>query len=287
MGVMPTSSLSLAEALFVKFAKSFYDTTGLPVQLRRPGEFQVGEEDGMPDFCRVMARGRKSCEQCEKFHLSLQDAEGGQARTQRCFAGLTSSAVPVVREGQAVGFLHTGHAYVDRMPGCGNPGQGCALPGRREGGYPCAGACRKTARLPAGRYEGVLGLLAVFSEQLASLSLQPVAGAGYPAVDHVIRQIRHDPTRPWRLTECARMAGMHPAYFSEKFHQRTGSTLTAYLAGQRVEKARQLLSYTGLPVSEIGFASGFRSLSQFNRVYKKLVGRPPGADRRKREATRA
>jgi AraC-like DNA-binding protein len=73
---------------------------------------------------------------------------------------------------------------------------------------------------------------------------------------------------------------MHPSYFSEKFHDRTGETLTNFLAALRVNKARQLLAYTALPISEIAFASGFRSLSQFNRVYKKRTGHAPGEDRR-------
>jgi transcriptional regulator GlxA family with amidase domain len=104
-------------------------------------------------------------------------------------------------------------------------------------------------------------------------------GSHYPAIDHLLGQMRSHPERPWRLTECARLAGMHPTYFSEKFHQRTGLTLTSFLARQRVERARQLLRYTGLPISEIAFASGFRSLSQFNRVYKQLLGQTPSSER--------
>lgn len=276
---MSLSSPGAPTHLLEKFARSFRKSTGLPVHLFRPGEFSVGEEEGIPDFCRVMAKGRKSCASCRELHLKLQDPEAASVKTIRCFAGLTSSAVPVRREGKVLGYLHTGHAYVDQKPGCGQPGRGCVLPGRKEGGFPCSGACRKTLCLSKDRYEGAVGLLEIFSAQLASLPTPPNGGATYPGVDHLLRQLRADPTRPWRMSDCARMAGMHPTYFSEKFHQQTGATFTSFLATLRVEKARQLLHYTGLPISEVAFASGFRSLSQFNRVFKKITGQAPSAER--------
>ncbi len=272
---MPFSALPFPPALLEKFAAGFHRLVGLPLQVQKPGEYQTFTELGLPDFCRVMAQGRKSCEQCVAFHLSLQDAAGRESRTQRCFAGLTSSAVPVVREGEILGFLHTGHTYVDRRPGCRAPGRGCVLPGRREGGFPCSGACQKTLRLDAERYHAAISLLEIFAIQLGASALPREQGSHYPAIDHLLRQMRTHPERSWRLGECARLAGMHPTYFSEKFHQRTGRTLTDFLARQRVEKAWQLLRYTGLPISEVAFSSGFRSLSQFNRTFKKITGAIP------------
>ncbi len=241
----------------------------------------------MPAFCQVMAQRRRSCEQCLATHLALEDPEGTQPRTGVCFAGLTCSAVPVNCGGRVIGFLHTGHAYVDRpKQACGEPGHGCLLPGRgatsstRRKTRPCAGACHMTRQLGQMEYEGAVGLLAVFANQLASVHVQQPEKATYPAIDHTIRKIRQDPTQPWTLGNLARQAGMHPAYFSAKFHAHTGKTLTDFLAALRVERAKHLLAYTGLPISEIAFSSGFRSISQFNRVYKKLSGHPPGADHR-------
>jgi len=266
-------------SLFSDFAASFHQATGLPLQWQAPGEFSIAEEEGIPKFCRVMSTGRKACATCVKTHVALQDATHLQIRTARCFAGLTSSAVPVVRDARVLGFLHTGHVYVDRPPGCAVPGRGCMLPGSRERRCACAGACRDTKKLSSATYEGALGLLRLFSSQLASAHVAANATPGCSAIEHIVRLLRKDVARDWRLGELATAAGMHPGYFSEQFHRHTGSTLTRFLATHRVAKARQLLELTGYPVSEIAFASGFRSISQFNRVFKAVSGTTPKAVR--------
>jgi transcriptional regulator GlxA family with amidase domain len=54
------------------------------------------------------------------------------------------------------------------------------------------------------------------------------------------------------------------------------------VARTRFENARNLLRDSNLRVSEIAFAVGFQSLSQFNRVFKKLAGKSPTEFRRER-----
>lgn len=262
--------------LLDNFTESYVRATGLPLQWHSPGEFSVGEDPAVPDFCKVMSTSRKACQQCIQTHLSLQDPAGRESRTTQCFAGLTSSAVPVVSDDQVLGFLHTGHCYVDRARGCGSPGRGCVLPGRAERRCACAGACRETPKLTTDRYEGANGLVRVFAGQLGAALTSLPEGGTYPAIDHAVRQIRAAVTHDWRLGDLARQTGMHPGYFSEQFHQHTGITFTRFLATLRVERARYLLDYTALPVSEIAFASGFRSISQFNRVFRMHTGCAPG-----------
>jgi AraC-like DNA-binding protein len=77
------------------------------------------------------------------------------------------------------------------------------------------------------------------------------------------------------LTKVAKAAGMSPNYLSEKFKEVTGVNFARYVAHIRFEKARKLLQDVDLRISEIAFAVGFQSLSQFNRVFKKLAGKSP------------
>jgi AraC-like DNA-binding protein len=81
------------------------------------------------------------------------------------------------------------------------------------------------------------------------------------------------------LGKVARAANTSPNYFSEKFKEATGTTFVSYVARTRFEKAAALLREGDLRVSEIAFATGFQSLSQFNRVFKKSSGKSPTAYR--------
>lgn len=77
------------------------------------------------------------------------------------------------------------------------------------------------------------------------------------------------------LTKVARATNTNANYLSEKFKKVTGVNFVKYVARTRYEKARILLQDADLRVSEIAFAVGFQSLSQFNRVFKKLSGKSP------------
>ena len=77
------------------------------------------------------------------------------------------------------------------------------------------------------------------------------------------------------LTRVAKAAETSANYLSEKFKEATGTNFVKYVARTRFEKAAALLRQSDLRVSEIAFASGFQSLSQFNRVFKKLSGTCP------------
>lgn len=77
------------------------------------------------------------------------------------------------------------------------------------------------------------------------------------------------------LGKVARVANTSTNYFSEKFREATGMNFVTYVARTRFEKAATLLREADLRVSEIAFAVGFQSLSQFNRVFKKFAGQSP------------
>jgi AraC-like DNA-binding protein len=81
------------------------------------------------------------------------------------------------------------------------------------------------------------------------------------------------------LTKVAKAANISRNHLSEKFKQVTGTNFVEYVARARFEEARDLLMNSNRRISEIAFAVGFQSLSQFNRVFKKLSGKSPSAYR--------
>ncbi len=77
------------------------------------------------------------------------------------------------------------------------------------------------------------------------------------------------------LTKVAKFSNISGNHLSEKFKEVTGINFVDYIARARTEKARELLENSNLRISEIAFAVGFQSLSQFNRVFKKLTRKSP------------
>ena len=110
-------------------------------------------------------------------------------------------------------------------------------------------------------------------------SLQFVTGSGDRAEPVEIwkarKLIRDHSDGELSLTEVARSVNLSANYLSEKFKEVTGVNFVRYVGQTRTAKARDLLRNSNLRISEIAFAVGFQSLSQFNRVFKKLARKSP------------
>lgn len=75
------------------------------------------------------------------------------------------------------------------------------------------------------------------------------------------------------LTEVARHCGVSEGHLSRMFHHATGLTFREYVTQVRMEHATTLLAQTGKTITEIAYESGFQSLSQFHRVFRKVNGK--------------
>lgn len=89
------------------------------------------------------------------------------------------------------------------------------------------------------------------------------------------------------LAQVARHSGVSEGHLSRLFHHATGLTFREYVAQVRVEHAKALLLHSSKGVTEIAFESGFQSLSQFHRVFRRTFSTTPGAMRRQRQNTNA
>lgn len=78
----------------------------------------------------------------------------------------------------------------------------------------------------------------------------------------------------------AQETGMSLSAFCHYFKRVTGRTLTDFITEVRVGRARRLLIETNDGIAQIAYASGFESLSNFNRCFHDLTGVSPREFRR-------
>lgn len=89
-----------------------------------------------------------------------------------------------------------------------------------------------------------------------------------------------------RLPMLSQMVGMTASAFSRFFKQRTGKTLNEYIVDVRLGHAARLLVDTTNTVSEICYSTGFNTLANFNRLFRKRKGCSPTEFREKYRKTR-
>jgi transcriptional regulator GlxA family with amidase domain len=137
--------------------------------------------------------------------------------------------------------------------------------------------------LDANTVSTALDLLAFFAEHLCAEESQLRALAGTGGTTPVATALRylHDyHTEDISLTGVARQVGWTPSYFSARFRAITGFTFVDYLHRLRVHHAQTLLQDTSRTVTDIAYACGFNSQSQFNRVFRAVTGTSPRAYRK-------
>jgi AraC-like DNA-binding protein len=83
------------------------------------------------------------------------------------------------------------------------------------------------------------------------------------------------------LDTLAREARLSPFHFQRTFTARFGESPHACATRARLERAKDLLLNSELPVTDICFQVGFESLGSFSSLFNKRVGSPPSAYRRR------
>ena len=75
---------------------------------------------------------------------------------------------------------------------------------------------------------------------------------------------------------------LSPNYLSKLFRKEMGVSLSEYIQGQRMARAKRLLLQTELSISQIAAETGYPSFAHFSKQFKKFVGMTPGEYRRQR-----
>ena len=86
----------------------------------------------------------------------------------------------------------------------------------------------------------------------------------------------------WPVRRLARVSGVSEAHFARSFKDAFGAPPHRYLLTLRIERAKAMLRDSDLPITEIAYATGWKSLGTFGRTFRDVTGESPG-DLRARE----
>lgn len=94
-------------------------------------------------------------------------------------------------------------------------------------------------------------------------------------VSNALRLLHQRPGVAWTLENLAGKVGVSRAAFARRFKSLVGQPMFQYLTALRVQKAKELLRDTALPVYEIASRTGYESDLAFTRTFKKKTGLTP------------
>jgi AraC-like DNA-binding protein/ligand-binding sensor protein len=271
----------LRSRLFRDYESVFTKATGLALALR-PLEYWQLEHHGKKNenaFCAMLAEHPATLAVCLQAHESMVQNTVEMPHTVTCPFGLTETAVPVKLGEKTIGFLRIGQV-LRRSPSRADTAKVNRT--LAEHGVRFTTELRKAWEhnplIPPDKYGAIVRLLTFFAEQLSALINQIVVektNAEPPLVRKAREYIDQHKMQPLSLSAVATAAGASVFHFCKVFRKATGLKFTDYVARVRLEDARTQLLNPNRRVSEVAYDVGFQSLTQFNRMFRRVFGRSP------------
>ena len=271
----------LRSRLFRDYETVFTKATGLALALRPREYWQLahhGKKSENP-FCALLAEHPETLSVCLQAHEEMIRHTGDIPHTVTCPFGLTETAVPVRLGSETIGYLRLGQV-LRRSPTSAdtkkvsNKLESHGLRFSKQ----VHDAWNRNPLLPPEQYGAIVRLLTFFAEQLSALINQIVIeqkNVEPPLVQKAREYIEKHKAEPLSLSAVAQAAGASVFHFCKIFRKTTGLKFTDYVARVRLEEARTQLLNPNRRISEVAYDVGFQSLTQFNRMFKRVFGQSP------------
>ena len=133
-------------------------------------------------------------------------------------------------------------------------------------------------------FEVVMGLIEILFLLSKSKDLRYINDNSYVSVNdenkndrlaEVFQYVKSNYKEEISLDEIAKIANLTPTSFCRMFKSKTKKPFVEYLNEIRVSNACKYLIETDLGISEIAYECGYKTASNFNKLFKKLIGTTP------------
>ena len=94
-------------------------------------------------------------------------------------------------------------------------------------------------------------------------------------LNRVIGKIEEDLACHLSLAQLSDLVGLSIPHFCRAFKQTVGCPPYAFVLRRRIEKAKELLRHSSMPLTDIALACGFSSSSHFSNAFRREAGMPP------------
>jgi AraC-like DNA-binding protein len=95
------------------------------------------------------------------------------------------------------------------------------------------------------------------------------------AIERVIRHMREHLEEPLDLDQLAGIAAISKFHLVRVFDELTGTTPRHFVSCLRMQRAKELLLSSPVPITEICMQVGYASMGSFSRTFSELVGLSP------------
>ncbi len=266
--------------VYREYEQAYAEVTQLPLILRSavPDRELNAEGDHHHEFCNFMRKHNDSCKTC--MHLGEKHPEVKDTLQYACFAGINISAVPIKVHQETIGYLQTGEVLLESLTPEKLEGTtrqllewGIELEAEKLKEFMHEGKI-----LSPKQYEAVVKMLEIFAKHISEiasrLSVSPDLNEP-EGIKKSRKYINKHSDERISLDDVASIANMSASHFCRVFKKATDMNFSDYLSRVRIEKAKKMLLESNFTMTHVAYDTGFNSVTDFNRTFKKVTGETP------------
>lgn len=244
-------------------------------------------------FCTLAKRQRLGHFDCVRNKLATNRLATRRqcGFTGQCHLGLTELVQPLIYRGRVLGIFYFGSVVLKATEGAGRRRIKRWAQRRKSDARPLLQAfervplidaaqlhaCRERLQLVATLAERVLDAHGLPLERYRTAMIaEPDHKNIPPLVQSAMHYVHRNQSEPLTVSAVAAYLNCHADYLSRVFKQSVRSGLADYILRVRIDRARHLIATEKFSLGEIAWRTGFQDQSHFSRVFKRLVGVPPG-----------
>lgn len=265
----------------LELIKAFYNLTGIKTAVYNMDFTEImayPKENG--DFCKLMHQSEMSCRGCDKSAAEMcrKCADGNQLLIQKCHAGLTEVASPIIERNNVIGYIIFGQITNEKNRDffVNDVIEKC-----EKYGFLQDELCRYIKKIPYYSDEQISDASRIINALASYIILEHIAFVEeMPLIYSIKKYISDNLSSRLSISELTKYFCMSKAglYRITKPHMPEG--IAEYIKKQRMNKATDLLQHTSKPIWQIAEETGFSDVNYFLRVFKKYHGIPAGKYRK-------
>jgi AraC-like DNA-binding protein len=270
-----------------EYSDIVFKLTGLVIDfISAEGEtLRISHMVNFNPYCKMLRsceNGKKACLQCDVFN-ALRAADEKKAVCYSCYAGLHEIVVPVFDEKENyIGCMTSGQFHLSGTPLFTQRKILALAEQYGLDGNELYNAYKMSNSLAPVQVEGIIAYLGIIGRQLTSIREHLIFMDKINVPDKISMVKKYiDENFDSQLTieQVAKKFNISPSNLAHKFTETVNVSFQRYVNFRRLMRAKEMLHGTTLSVSEIAYACGFGSVSQFNRTFKASAGCSPSCYR--------
>ncbi|MBM7654967.1 response regulator transcription factor [Neobacillus cucumis] len=112
------------------------------------------------------------------------------------------------------------------------------------------------------------------------IDINKQSSTAHETIREAMAFINHHLQDELTLKEVAEYVHLNPSYFSVLFKEHAKVTFSEYVTRRRIQRAKELLIATNLPIAEIAEEAGYKTAKYFIKIFKELGGVTPSSFRK-------